>query len=237
MKRYIALLLTALILCGCAAEPQPESTALPETSEILVTETTAPVVIPEGLYDAESYLEEMTSGALQVYPLNRSDAVAVVRMGADLLLFSGENATTLTKLSGDTRYISAVANLNCVIDAANPSVKVSEKGVTYFDEASRELVFLDANLKEGNRVAMPEDMVGTPALSANRKNLYYHTEDTLRTIDLDSGLNILIREMGLPIDSIQALHANDSILACQVTDSYGTPSTLFLSRKLRWGTR
>ena len=232
MKRYLTVLLAALLLCSCAKEPMPEeTTTIPESSEIQVTETAAPVVIPDGLYDAESYLEELTNGALQVYPLNRGDAVEIVRMGEDLLLFSGENATTLTKLSGDTRYISAVANLNCIIRATDPAVKVSEKGVTYFDETTRELVFLDANLKEGNRVAMPEDMIGSPALSANRKNLYYHTEDTLRTIDLDSGLDMLIREMGVAIDGIQALHASDSILSCRITDSYGTPGTLFLSVK------
>lgn len=232
MKRYITVLLTALLLCGCGTEPQPETTLPPPPSETqAVTETTVPVVLPEGLYDPDSYLKKLTGGAVQVYPLYRKDAVEVVRMGEDLLLFSGENATTLTKLSGDTRYISAVANLDCIIRATDPAVTVSEKGVTYFDESTRELVFLDANLKEGTRFSMPGDMVGTPALSANRKNLYYHTGLTIRTIDLDSGLNILIRETAHDIDGIQALYCQDSILACQVTDAYGKPNTLFLSVK------
>ena len=228
MKRYITILLTALLLCGCAAEEIPETT-LPEPSQAPIAET-APVT-QKGLYDPDSNLEFLTNGALRVYPLNRSDAVEVVRMGEDLLLFSGENATTLTKLSGDSRNISAVANLNCVIRATDPAVKVSEKGVTYFDEATRELVFLDANLKEGTRFSTPADMVGSPALSANRKNLYYHTGTTLRAIDLDSGMNVLIREVGLAVDKILALHCSDSIIACQVTDSYGASSSLFLSAK------
>ena len=100
MKRYITVLLTALLLCGCGTEPQPETTLPPPPSETqAVTETTVPVVLPEGLYDPDSYLEKLTGGAVQVYPLYRKDAVEVVRMGEDLLLFSGENATTLTKLS------------------------------------------------------------------------------------------------------------------------------------------
>ena len=229
MKRYLTVLLTALLLCGCAAEPQSEN-AIPDSPQVQVTDPTAPA-IQDGLYDPDSKLEAITNGALQVYPLNRSDAVEVVRMGEDLLLFSGENATTLTKLSSDSRYISAVANLNCMIRATDPAVKVSEKGVTYFDEATRELVFLDANLKEGTRFSTPADMVGSPALSANRKNLYYHTGTTLRAIELDSGMNVLIREMGLAVDKILALHCSDSIIACQVTDSYGTTSSLFLSAK------
>ena len=227
MKRCIPILLAALLLWGCGAEPQPETTVPAPTETQQATETTP--TIPEGLYDPDSYLEEATNGALQVYPLNRGDAVEIVRMGEDLLLFSGENATTLTRLSGDSRYISAVANLNCLIRAADPAVKVSEKGVTYFDEATRELVFLDASLKEGTRFPMPADMVGSPALSSNRKNLYYHTGTTLRTIDLDSGLNMLIREMGSAIDRVLSLQCEDRVISCQVTDPYGTMSTLFLS--------
>lgn len=228
MKRYLLILLTALVFWGCAAEPQPETT-LPAPSETQATETT--VVIPDGLYDAESYLDAATSGALQVYPLNRSDAIHVVRMGQDLLLFSGENATTLTKLTGDTRYISAVANLNCIIRADDPAVQVSEKGVTYYDEAARQLVFLDANLKEGARVSLPAQMIGRPALSANRKNLYYHTESSIRTIDLDSGIDSLLLESSFTVEAITALHCADSIIGCRILDATGIPSTLFVSVK------
>ena len=227
MKRCIPILLAALLLWGCGGEPQPETTVPAPTETQQATETTP--TIPNGLYDPDSDLEEATSGALQVYPLNRSDAVEIVQMGEDLLLFSGENATTLTRLSGDSRYISAVANLNCLIRASDPAVKVSEKGVTYYDETTRELVFLDASLKEGTRFPMPDDMVGSPALSSNRKSLYYHTGTTLRAIDLDSGLNMLIREMGSGIDRILSLQCDDRVLSCQVTDPYGSESTLFLS--------
>ena len=229
MKRIFLVLMTTLILCGCAAEPQQE-TSIPASSETQATEIT-PVVSETGLYDPKSDLEEITRGALQVYPLNRSDAVEIVPMGEDLLLFSGENATTLTKLSGDTRYISAVANLDLRVRATDPAVQASDKGVTYFDETTRELVFLDANLKEGTRFSTPTDMVGTPALSANRKNLYYHTGSTLRTVDLSSGLNVLIRETGYTIDGILGLHCYDSVISCRVTNTYGNSSTLFLSTK------
>ena len=101
-------LLAALLPPGSAKEPIPEPAALS-------AETTQARILAEISAD----------GALQIYPLNRSDAVEVVRMGEDLLLFSGEKATTLTKLSGDNRYISAVANLNCLIRTTNPAVKVS----------------------------------------------------------------------------------------------------------------
>lgn len=226
MKRMLPFLLAAVLLVGCSATPQPTVPAT-EDPTTAATETTAPT--PVGYYDPESTLEAATNGALQVYPLYRADAAQIVPMGDCLLLFSGENATTLTLLAGPDLYVKAVTNLNCRIEPSDPAVQVSDKGVTYFDETARELVFLDAQLKEGTRMACPEDMVGTPALSANRKHFYYSTESALRTIELDTGLNMLLREMSGTSHRITALHSSDMILACRVTDGYGDESDLFVS--------
>lgn len=226
MKRMLPFLLAVMLLVGCSAAPQPTT---PATEAPTTTATEPPAPTPVGYYDPESALEAATNGALQVYPLYRSDATQIVPMGDGLLLFSGENATTLTLLAGPDLYVKAVANLNCLIQTDHPAVQVSDKGVTYFDEATRELVFLDAQLKEGTRMASPEDMVGTPALSANRKNFYYCTENALRTIELDTGLNMLLREMSGASHRITALHSSDMILACRVTDHYGIESDLFIS--------
>ena len=229
MKRMLPFLLAAVLLVGCSAAPQPTvpATEDPTTAATAATETTAPT--PVGYYDPESTLEAATNGALQVYPLYRADAAQIVPMGDCLLLFSGENATTLTLLAGSDLYAKAVTNLNCRIEPSDPAVQVSDKGVTYFDETARELVFLDAQLNEVTRMATPEDMMGSPALSANRKNLYYCTENALRTIELDTGLNMLLREMSGTTHRITALHSSDMILACRVTDSYGEEWDLFVS--------
>lgn len=226
MKQLSLILLALLVLCGCSAAPQQE---IPATEAPTASTTEATVAAPVGFYDPESSLEAATNGALQVYPLYRSDAVHIVPMGSGVLVFSGETATTLTLLAGDDLYVRATANLNCLIQAGDPAVQVSDKGVTYYDAATRELVFLDAELTEGTRIAMPEDMVGTPALSANRKNLYYCTENSLRTVELDTGLNMLLREMASTDHRITALHCADMILACEATDSYGTRQSIFVS--------
>ena len=232
MKRIFPILLAVSLLWGCSAEPQETApAAAPPTAAIskAAESTEASVPTPVGLYDPESALEAMTGGALQIYPLSRTDGTEILPMGDDLLLFSGENATTLTLLAGSDLYVKAVANLNCLIQADHPAVQASDKGVTYYDEATQELVFLDAQLKEGTRIAMPERIVGSPALSTNRKNLYYCTENTLRTIELDTGLDILLREMAATSHRITALHCSDMIIACRVTDTYGTESDLFIS--------
>ena len=226
MKRILLVLLAVLMLCGCSTAPEQEIATM-ESIPMATTEPTVPS--PVGFYDPHSTLETVSGGALQVYPLYRSDVISIVPMDSGVLTFSGETSTTLTLLAGSDLYVKAVANLNCVIRSGDPAVQVSAKGVTYYDAATRELVFLDAELKEGTRVAMPEDMIGSPALSANRKNLYYFTENALRTIELDTGLNMLLREMASIDQQITGLHCADMIIACQTTDSYGASQTLFVS--------
>ena len=226
MKRILLILLVVLMLWGCSAAPRQEIAAM-ESIPMSTTEPTVPS--PVGFYDPDSTLENISGGALQVYPLYRSDVISIIPMDSGVLVFSGETSTTLTLLAGSDLYVKAVANLNCKIQADDPAVQVSVKGVTYYEAATRELVFLDAELKEGTRVAMPEDMIGSPALSANRKNLYYCTANALRTIELDTGLNILLREMASIEHQIIGLHCADMIIACQTTDSYGVSQTLFVS--------
>ena len=223
MKPFIPALLAALMLCGCVAAPQSPT----ETTSPPVTEA-APAA-PVGFYDPGSELEARTDGALTVYPLYRSDAYRIVTMDSGVLLFSGETRTTLTLLAGEDLYVKASANLDCFLPAGDPSVQVSEKGVTYYDSNTRELVFLDASLKEGTRFSVPGDMAGTPALSANRKSLYYCTENALRVMELDTGLTSLIREISGSSHRISGLHCADMIVACQVTDAYGEEQTVFVS--------
>ena len=185
MKRFLTLALIMLVvLCGCDTKPEP-SIAPTEPPAFEAT----PATEPAGLYDSASKLEAATGGAIRVYPLSRNDSIGIVPMGEDLLLFSGTEATTLTKLSGETRYISAAANLNCCICPSDAAVQVSEKGVTYYDEQFNQLIFLDAQLKEVKQVALPDTISGTPALSADRQKLYYCTADALRCIDLETGLD------------------------------------------------
>ena len=226
MKPFPLILLAVLMLWGCSAQPRQE---MPTAEDPTTSATETIAVSPVGFYDPDSALEQSTNGALQVYPLYRSDVTQIVPMGDYVLVFSGEKTTTLTLLAGNDLYVKATTNLNCLIQADDPAVQVSTKGVTYYDAATQELVFLDAQLQEGTRVAMPADMVGTPALSANRKNLYYCTGDALRTVELDSGLNMLLREMAGTGHRITGLHCADMIVACEATDSYGTTQTLFIS--------
>ena len=227
MKRLIPAVLVALmLLCGCDTQPEPvtASTAPPATDPIAATEHA-------GLYDAGSSLEERTDGAVKVYPLNRTGSIGVVPMGSDLLLFSGAETTTLTKLSGEDLIISAAATLNCYIYPGDAAVQVSEKGVAYYDERPNQLVFLDTQLKEVKRISLPETICGAPALSADRQKLYYCTADALRCMDLENGLDRLVKEMYFDGQSLTALHCDDTIALCSTEDRDGNQSQLYISTR------
>lgn len=209
--KFTALILAALLaLCGCAAQTEPVVTTPPVE--------TIPATEPAGIYDASSYMEQQTAGAIKAYPLALCDAVGIVPIGDDILLFSGMDTTTLARLRGETLYIDANVTLDCSIRPDDAAVHADESGVVYYDNLRKELVFLDTQLEEVSRVDMPENLTGVPALSADRSKLYYCTADALRCMDLDTKLDRLIKEMYFRDQSVEALHCNDTVIACNVLD-------------------
>lgn len=232
MKRLILPVLLALLLCGCGGEPQTETTA--PTIPTVVTEPTEPV----GIYVPGSEMEVQTSGAVRMYVPSTPDTSAMVMQGSDILLFSGLDATTLTKLSGDNLFTIATAQLGCTITPEDPSFQLSEKGITYYDEQARAVVFLDNDLKEVNRIGVPKDLVGRPVLSSNRLKLYYCTAEAVRVLDLETGLDKLLKYISYPEQTVEGILLDDTVLQCSIADTEAY--TIFISAQtgeLVWETR
>lgn len=223
MKRLIPLIL-ALLLCGCASDPAPE--VLPATEPVPATAPPAPAV---SIYDAGSALENATNGAIRVYPLGRTDCSSVAAMGEDFLVFSGSESATITRYNGDDLCIVASADLRCGVHPSNPAVTVSENGLTYYDYCQNQLVYLNEKLEEVKRTNLPDTLRDVPALSADRLKLYYCTEDALRCIDLESGLDRLVKELYFSLQAPTALHCGDTVISCLVEDTAGNRSQLFIS--------
>lgn len=221
MKRTFPIFLAALLLCGCAKDPHP------------IAETTTPTTVSTvatGLYDPDASLEASTHGAVRVYPLDDGSYDGISPMGESILaLCQSQNSTILLKLTGDTLVPSVSITLDGVLSFDDPSVQVSDKGLTYYDEATRELVFLDTALKEVSRFPLPEDILGTPVLSSDRKSLYYCTGESLQVLDLETKLNKFLKEMRYSCQTLVGLHCNDRIVECRTCDSNGQWSSLFIS--------
>ncbi|MBR4291212.1 MAG: hypothetical protein IKT52_11340 [Oscillospiraceae bacterium] len=223
MKRLTVLTLAALLmLCSCAVQPEPAATTPPPTETIPVRE-------PLGIYDAASKLEKETDGAIKAYPLNKPDAAGFAPMGSDLLVFAGEEITTLTRFSGEMLRAVATTTLDHGISPLDAAVRVSEQGITYYDHPKNQLVFLDADLQEIKRQTMPAALCGTPALSTDCSEFYYCTSGALRCMDLETGLDRLIMQLQFSYQTLTALHCNDIIVVCDVRDERGHSRQLYVS--------
>lgn len=212
-KRWFALVLMLTLIPGCSGR-----TIETTPSEALYeTKPTDPVGF--------SFLSDapMESGTLCT-----GDATGFRFLGEDFLIFSGSAYTKLTLLDRQTLTAKAEAVLPQIISPENPAVTVTPAGVTYVDETTQELVFLDALLAESRRIPLLEKVDQT-ALSSNQQLLYYCTDNGVRVLDTTTGMERPVREMAWGHQEVIALHCDDTVLQCRVTYEDGTVRTLFLS--------
>lgn len=227
MKRItVFLLLLCLLLCGCAEEV-PEITTAPTQQQTEAAE----YIEPTGLYDPDSEIEALTGGAVRAYPLSAQACTGFAVMGTDVIVFAGTECTTIRKLSGGELYESAAAETALALSLADPSTQVTDKGVSYFDYESREMVLLDTSLREISRVKLPADLIGAPVMSADRKVMYYCTPDAIRAYDMEAGFSRLVKQIENPAQYIQGLLMEDTVLMLCVKDPDGltVEQTLFVS--------
>lgn len=232
MKHLLALLLACLLLAGCSADSTAETAAaIPAETEPL-----PPAAEPAGLYTAGSALETRTGGAVRAYPLNIPNTYGMRTMGEDVLIFSGTDTTTLTRLTGEELQVSAVLCLDFWMSAEDASLRVSSSGLSYYDPVSCQTVVLDTSLKAVSHIAAPEDLVGSPLLSADKDTLFYCTANTIRAWDLNSGIRRVLKEVSYPWQSITGLHLNDTILQIQVSDDESSRTQLLSAQtgQLLW---
>ena len=225
MKRMIWIALAALLLCGCA-QTSPEDTA-PASTETLppLTEATEPV----GIYEAFSDLEIQTGGTVRSYQPGPEDVYGMRLMGGDVLIFSGTQTTTLTRYTGEKLYPIGQITLDCWIAPEDASFQITDHGITFFQEATQHLIFLDNDLKEVSRLELPPDLQGKPVLSMDRTQIYYCTADAVRVLDTTAGLDKLLKSISYPYQTVCNMLLNDSILRCDLIDDHGRTYAMFLS--------
>lgn len=209
-KHCFALFLACLLLCGCSAQSQSEETA-PST------DATAPATEPKSIYVPGSALEIATDGAVRCYPLQDAHAAGVLTLGGNVMVFTQlEEQTLLTVYSSDT--MAATASLTLDGYLSGEELQTFDGGFSFFDESAMETVVLDNSLREIKRVAAPENLCGTPILSSDRSTLYYFTADSLRALELETGISRCLKEMTFPEQTLTGLWLEDTVLQCEVCD-------------------
>lgn len=225
MKKLPALLLAALLLCGCSGNASAEDMA---TVPVAGTEAAVSTTVPDGFYDHASALERSTSGAVQVFPLTIPHTYGLRVFGDGLLLFSGTENTTLTLLTGDQLHTAASIPLEHPLSPQDPSLRIHGSELSYFDFVSQETVVLDASLREVSHIAAPQGLVGSPILSEDRSTLYYCTAAGVKAWDLEKDIRRTLKEMAYSEQTLAGLHLGDSLLQCRIQDG-SQERTLFLS--------
>lgn len=215
MKRILPLLLCCLFLWGCG--PVSSTREAPAPVEPTAASPSAQVVIgPQVCFD----------GALLVYSPGVSDATGLYTMGSDLLVLSGTEQTTLTVLRGEDLTQAASLTLSFPLASQDPSLRVGDGYLSYFDPAEQETLVLDSSLRAVSHIPAPEDLQGVPILSGDRNSLYYCTKDGIRVWDLETGLRRRIKEMAFPGQALTGLVLQDTALLCTVSEDGQSRTTL-----------
>lgn len=225
MKRIFPLILLILLLCGCAVQPPEETTTMPPETTLEWTEPTEPA----GIYVPFSDLEIQTDSSVRLYLPEDVTCYGIRMMEDDVLVFSGAESTILTRYAGEQLFPVASTELSCRVAADDRSFQISANGITYYNPETREVVFLDNDLKEVRRLEMSGDMVGKPVLSANRMQIYYCTAGEIRVYDTTTGLDKLLKTISYPQQSVEDILVNDSVLRCALVDDRGQESSIFVS--------
>lgn len=213
MKHLLALFLAALLLTGCAqASPEPN----PISGEAAPA-ATAPV----GLWDSADPLEEKTQGAVRVYPLDVELPKALFAMGEGLLLLSGGEKSTLTRLEGSTLYIAGEIALEQSLSPGQ--LQVSPNCISFLDAGRNQVVVLDASFREIRHIDLPQDAV-TPLLSPDQDTLYYATETAIKAWDLTRDIHRTVKELTMG-QVLTGLSGNGAMLQCRVEDGVQLLST------------
>ena len=194
-----------------------------------VTESTPtePVLSP-GTYDPDSLLEAETCGGVKVFPLGMKHVRDVRFLRDSVLVFSGgDNDTTITQLCGDTLYPEKSFTLDTYLYAGD--FRFHQNSISFFHPEEGTTQILSLPLQHIRTIDAPEGLVGTPLLSQDQSTLFYCTSDTVRALDLHSGISRLLKEVSCQSMTIGGTYLQDTVIQVQLTDSYGLWRFLYLS--------
>ena len=198
-----------LFLWGYQAPPKPEAPpATQPEGTVAVLEATEPSGL-SFLNKAPAYTE---NGALGFFSLPVEQPSGIRFLGKEILLFSGSESTVLTLLSREDCRMRAQAVLDCSVSPEDPAVTVTEKGVTYYDSCFGELVFLDPTLNEIRRIPLQRYR---PGITQDWKRIYYCTENALRLLDPETGIDRFLKDMNGMNSRLTAIHCGGTVLECR----------------------
>lgn len=193
MKKFLWLLLTVLLLTGCANQGD---------MEVTTDSTTVPSLT--GLYIPNSEAELSTSGAVRAYDISGQRIFAVERGVAvynDL-----HELVVLTGVGGDIKVTMAnIGDLRLV----------SENTVYYYADG---LYAYDWQTSQTSVWHLPQEITGDFLVSPGSREIFYCTQNQIWALHMDTGLSRLIREHSYEQQKLKAVLFNGQVLVWQTED-------------------
>lgn len=222
MKRFLVVLgAIVLLLVGCTDQATP--TTEQTTSDPTVEETQT------GLYVSSGEVEKNTDGAIREYRLEgkRYDTIAAV--GEKVLLVSREKNLDLVMLSGADGIVSGRATIKEDVLPDKNGYRATYNGVVYYDAKENCAVYLDSQLQELNRVALPDDLEGVPVFSDDGVEVFYCVGQEIRGYNTEMKISRLVKSQLCTRQELLNGYFGGRILSCNVVDTEGESNTLWIS--------
>ncbi|MBO5867578.1 MAG: hypothetical protein J6Q54_01560, partial [Oscillospiraceae bacterium] len=201
MKRILILITVMLLLSGCGKEQaQPVETTAPTEPPVL------------NLYVPQSTVEQQTSGAVRSYAQGKQFAW-ITPVNEGVLVASVEEKTTLMLLSGVDGRVLAEKELQLKL-MADSVWTATATGFAYYDSSVREVVYLDPELKEINRLSLPEGVSGSPAIAADASQVYYCIDETIYAIDAERKISRPVRTNTCESQILLGSYFDGKIVGC-----------------------
>lgn len=230
-KLLIWVLVLAMLLAGCTTPDKPEETTT--TTNPSATEKPPVEEIPAEpfaqLYDPSNAVETVTNGAVKGYTLPVDTHAELRFVGDGILLLSGGDDPLLTyiKPDGSTSQLSLMKGFYLSMDFFTV---LHEEQIVYFDSDNNELVYMDLDLKEADRLKLPNTMSSTPEIAPDGSRIYYFTDTELRYLDVQTGTDRLLKEMSYPMQDFRGIHFDGTVLDCIVSEGE-EPTAVMISAK------
>lgn len=205
MKRWIGILVLALLLSGCGKQEDTTPTDTTTPTDVLNTET-----MPSLPDSVTAY--EMDAEYFTVKPLG------------DNILAAAPDRMDLLSCT-DARVLSTVSASGLSADM----VFLGNEGAAYYDMESRCVVFLNNMLEETSRFQLSEEIQGSIWVTAQMEAVYYCTPSGICVANLQTGMSRSLVVMEAQWLGITGALLDETLLRCQIQKEDGTVRSILVS--------
>ena len=214
MKKLLPLLLVLLLLLAGCNEPTPQQ---PSTDPSGVTQA------QKGLYDPASKIETATYGAIRAYPLEQNNYFGITAMGNRLLLRTEDG--TMTVLQGDDGVPTVTLDTGADLMTGSGSFDSSVQGAAYYLPEEQQVVLVNPQLQEIDRIDLPLQIQGEPCISLTQNEIYYGVPGEIRALDIQTGISRLVRSHSYADQQLMGTWFDGEMLLARFLEADGTQVT------------